>query len=226
VQVVSPIVTAQTDEKPVPLLIGSDIEGVRRLAEVLDAPFVALPPASPTGGWAWANELERWRETASAAPKADCIVVVAWARDLVVGPVAVVDSADWESRIEQPLARWMVALGCAVVRCRDGGSIVAVVEGPTPLECAGWAPETAVAEGVRALARSLALSEGARGVRVNTVSTPARFPFTEVVAPAPPLSTFPGRIEYEVAGAVRLLLNPDARGITGGILHADAGRAW
>ena len=208
------------------LLIGSDNKDVRDFGATLDAELLALPPVSDKGGWDWAAELETWRDRENSGQQFSRIVVAAWAEHLTAGPAIGLDPRGWESRAEQPLARWAVALGCAVSRCAGGGSIVAVVEGPTALECAGWAPETAVAEGVRALTRSLALSEGARGVRVNTVSTPARFPLVELVHPAPPLATFPGRLDHEVAGAVRMLLSPDAVGVTGGIVHADAGRAW
>jgi NAD(P)-dependent dehydrogenase (short-subunit alcohol dehydrogenase family) len=212
------------------LLIGSDTKDVRDFAATLDAELLALPAvlagSDDAGSWEWAAELESWRDRESSGQTFDRIVVAVWADQLTAGPAIGLDPAGWEARAEQPLTRWAVALGCAVSRCADGGSIVPVVDGPTTLECAGWAPETAVAEGVRALSRSLALSEGARGVRVNLVSTPARFPFGELMHPAPPLATFPGTLDREVAGAVRMLLSPDAVGVTGGIVHADAGRAW
>jgi NAD(P)-dependent dehydrogenase (short-subunit alcohol dehydrogenase family) len=104
--------------------------------------------------------------------------------------------------------------------------IVAVIEKPAPLDCAGWAAETALADGVEALIRSLARSEGPRGVRCNAVTTPARLTMPPVVAPAPSLSSFPGRIDREVVGAVRMLVSDDAVGITGVILDANCGRSW
>ncbi len=208
------------------LLIGSDTRDVHELSTALGATLLALPAVSESSGWAWADELEAWRAAAVAGGPARSVVVAVWPEVPTPGPALGLDLASWEARTEQPLARWAIALGCAIARCTDGGSVVAVVDGPTALECAGWAPETAVAEGVRALARSLALSEGPRGVRVNTVSTPARLPLGELVHPSPPLPTFPGRIDREVAGAIRLLLSPDACGVTGSIVHADAGRAW
>jgi NAD(P)-dependent dehydrogenase (short-subunit alcohol dehydrogenase family) len=208
------------------LLIGSDTKDVHQFAATLDAELLALPQVSDAVGWDWATELEGWRDRENSGRHFARIVVAVWAEQLVGGPVIGLDPRGWESRAEQPLARWAVALGCAVSRCADGASIVAVVDGPTALECTGWAPETAVAEGVRALTRSLALSEGARQIRVNTVSTPARLPLGELVHPAPPLATFPGQLDHEVAGAVRMLLSPDAIGVTGGIIHADSGRAW
>jgi NAD(P)-dependent dehydrogenase (short-subunit alcohol dehydrogenase family) len=211
------------------LVIGSDHPDVRTLVDALNGDLLALPPESETtgaGGWSWADELERWRATAAEGPLLQRIVVAVWPDALPAGTSNELDLADWERRCEQPLSRWAVALGVAVARVADGGSIVAVTEGPTALECMGWAPEAAVAEGVRALSRSLALSEGARQVRVNTVNTPARFAFGELRHPTPPLDSFPGAIGTEVAGAVRLLLSPDAVGVTGGIVHADGGRAW
>lgn len=208
------------------LLIAADTAEARDFAAVLDAYLTALPDASDAGDWAWADELETWRETASEGSPSGRIVVAVWPDSPSPGVALDLDMAEWEARAEQSLARWAVALGCAVLRCPDGGSIVAVVDGPPTLECAGWAPETAVAEGVRAMVRSLALSEGARGVRVNTVSTPARLPLGELLHPAPPLASFPGTLDREVAGAVRMLLSEDACGITGSIVFADAGRAW
>lgn len=208
------------------LLIGSSAAEVKVLADALDAQLLTLPEESPASGWEWAGELEAWRAAERNGPAFSRVVVAVWATSLAPADTIELDAAAWEARAEQAFARWVIALGCAAATCTDGGSIVAVVDGPSPLESPGFAPETAVAEGVRALARSLALSEGARGVRVNTVSTPARLPLGDLLHPAPPLPTFPGTIERDVAGAVRLLLSRDAAGITGGIIFADAGRAW
>jgi enoyl-[acyl-carrier-protein] reductase (NADH) len=100
-----------------------------------------------------------------------------------------------------------------------------VIEAPAALDAAGFAPEVGLASALRALARSLAASEGARGVRINTVTTPVRLGVVPV-APAPPLASFPGQVEREVAGAVRLLLSADAAGLTGATFAADSGRTW
>ena len=136
------------------------------------------------------------------------------------------DFEQWQARAELPLIAWNVALGAAASRCSQGGAIVAVVESPAALDSVGWAPEAGIGDAVVALVRSLARSEGERGVRVNAVSTPARLTTGSVVAPPPSLASFPGSIGAEVAGAVRLLLADDARGLSGRVLAADCGRAW
>ena len=108
-------------------------------------------------------------------------------------PLVEIDLDAWVVRSELALARWVAALGVAKVRCADGGAIVAVVDRPAPLDCAGWAPESGIADAVEALIRSLARVEGPRGVRVNAVTTPARLTRRPVVDPPPPLAGFPGR---------------------------------
>lgn len=202
------------------LLVGTDTGPVRALAAAIDADL-ALLPAAPSD-----EALEDWRAELGAGPPRPRVVVAPW-RDVVApGSVDDLDPASWEARAEGPLAAWVAALGVAVARCADGGTVVAVVERPTPLDCAGWAPESAVADAVEALVRSLGRSEGPRGVRVNAVTTPARFVTGEVVAPPPPLASFPGTVEVEVAGAVRLLLDDAAGGLTCAVVHADQGRSW
>jgi NAD(P)-dependent dehydrogenase (short-subunit alcohol dehydrogenase family) len=81
-----------------------------------------------------------------------------------------------------------------------------------------------VADGLIALVRSLAASEGPRRVRVNAVTTEL-FTAPDVLTGAPPpLASFPGRIDVEVAGAVRMLLSPDSLGVTGTVVRAAGGR--
>jgi NAD(P)-dependent dehydrogenase (short-subunit alcohol dehydrogenase family) len=100
-----------------------------------------------------------------------------------------------------------------------------LIEMPSALDSENWTAEVAVAEAAVALTRSLARAEGARGIRFNAVTTPVRMTGNQIlVAPPPPLDTFPGRLDREVVGAVRLLLQDDACGLTGTVLHADGGR--
>ena len=67
---------------------------------------------------------------------------------------------------------------------------------------------------------------GARGVRANVVGTEIATAPELLLGLAPPLPSFPGTVDQQVAGAVRLLLSPDASGITGTLVRADSGRAW
>lgn len=203
-----------------PVLLGADIPAVRSLGDALGAELAALPEDGSD------EALEAWRSAVAAGPAVSRLVVVPWPETQVAAGVDDLDPTSWESRAERPLAAWVAALGAAVARCAGGGTVVAVVERPSPLDCAGWAPESAVADAVEALVRSLGRSEGPRAVRVNAVTTPHRFVTGDVVQPPPPLTTFPGTVEREVAGAVRLLLADDADGLTGTVVHADQGRSW
>ena len=206
------------------LAIGTPTAEVRRLAELLGAELLALPAAAPAS--ARDAELERWRARARELAPRRRIVVAAWRAEASPGALLGLADEAWCARAEDPLVDWMVALGSASALCADGGSLVAVVERPAPLDASGWVPEAGVADAVEALVRSLARSEGPRGVRVNAVATPVRLVSGPVVAPAPPLAAFPGALEREVVGAVRLLLGDDACGLTGSVLAADCGRSW
>lgn len=224
------------------LLVGADLASVEALRAGLDAELVSVPSATdlaalaaPVGAvdaldWPWAESLDAWRAEAIAGPSADRVVVAAWPEDDVVdaGPASLadVDLQAWLARGEVPLGRWFAALGVAARRCADGGSIVAVIERPPPLDSAGWGPESGVADAVEALVRSLARAEGCRGVRVNAVTTPVRLHRPPVVDPAPSLAAFPGSVDQEVLGAVRMLLCADAVGVTGTVVNADCGRSW
>jgi len=198
------------------LLIASDAPATRALAAALDAVWCPAPLDS--------SALEAWRAEQCAGGAQERVVVAL--PTAAAGVLLETDANDWLARAEDPIARWVFALGVAAARCKDGGAIVAVVDRPAPLDCAGFAPEAAVADAACALVRSLARSEGARGVRVNAVVTSARLAPVRPVDPAPALASFPGAYEREVAGAVRLLLADDASGVTGQALAADCGRSW
>jgi len=199
------------------LLLAGDAPETRALAAALSAEWRAAPASL--------DALEEWRARESAGATCARVVVAMPARE-PAGALRETDAGAWFARAEEPIARWAFALGVAAARCADGGAIVAVVDRPAPLDCAGFAPEAAVADAACALVRSLARSEGARGVRVNAIVTSARLAPSQPIAPAPALASFPGTYEQEVAGAVRLLLAADASGVTGQALAADCGRSW
>jgi NAD(P)-dependent dehydrogenase (short-subunit alcohol dehydrogenase family) len=152
------------------------------------------------------------------------VVVCTWADAVPAVPLVELDAASWRRQVEWPTALWFVTLVAAAGRCGDGGSLVAVVDRPAALDAVGQAPAVTVAEGVVNLVRSLAAREGKRGVRVNAVVSSLHTDTSGLLGSPPPLATFPGRIDVEVAGAVRMLLSDDAAGITGNAVPATAGR--
>lgn len=211
------------------LLIGTELPVVRRLAAALEAEFTVAPSPASTGdqGAAWPGDrLDAWRAEVAAGPRAARIAVAVWPDALTPAALVDTDATTFAARCEWPFAVWFAALGAAVRRIEEGGAIVAIVERPPPLDCAGWAPESGVSDAVEAFVRSLARSEGPREVRVNAVTTPARLVHGAVPAPAPPLASFPGTVEHEVAAAAQMLLSGGVIGVTGTVIHADSGRSW
>lgn len=217
------------------LLVGSATAEVEVLCEGLSADMVVVPaprraPAITTTDapdWPWAAALDAWRAEACAAPVYPRIVVAVWDEDVgSPAPLATLGLEGWFARHEAPLARWFAAMGVASRRCAGGGAIVAVIERPSPLDCAGWAAETALGDAVESMVRSLARAEGSRNVRVNAVTTPTRLAPEHLVDPAPPLARYPGSVDPDVLGAVRLLLDDGAIGVTGTVVDVDAGRSW
>lgn len=202
------------------IVIGPDDGDSQRFASALGARLVPAPAFADEEGW------RAWRDALVSEPKASGVVVSLPAARQEPAAISTLALEGWMARGEAPLLGWMTALGGAAPLCADGGAIVAVVDGPPPLDSAGLAPEAAVAEGVVALVRSLALSEGRRGVRANTVTTPSRLLSGPPIAPDPPLAGFPGTIEEDVLAAVRLLLSADAAYLSGHCLPADRGRSW
>jgi hypothetical protein len=172
------------------------------------------------------SALEAWRAAESHGVRHGEVAVAAWTDRPTCRALLETPLDAWLEQSEGAIARWAFALAVAVARCSDEGAIVALVERPGPLDCAGFAAESAVADAVLTLVRSLARSEGARRVRVNAVTTPARLAPPRLVAPPPALASYPGRVEREAVGAVRALLAADACGVTGSVVAADCGRSW
>ncbi|SFR90299.1 hypothetical protein [Sphingomonas jatrophae] len=198
------------------LVIGTGAPETRGIADALEARMVTLEPGGAAG----------WRAALDPEPPAATVIVALFHPLHPPEPAVVLDPATWAARSDGPLLDWMVALGGAAALCADGGAILAVVDEVPALDAAGMAPEAGVAEGVAALVRSLALSEGKRGVRANTVSTPFRLMRKPPVLPPPPLAGFPGTFEGDVLESIRLLLSPHAAHFSGHVFPADRGRSW
>ncbi len=126
------------------VMLGTEAPEVAALAGALGCALEAMPDpmASSDLDWSWAAPLETWRNEASRRPPAEHVVLAPWAAAPAPAPLDDVDLEAWMRRSELALARWVAAFGAAKARCDDGGVIVAVVDRPAPLDCAGWAPET------------------------------------------------------------------------------------
>lgn len=219
------------------LFVGQATGLSAELAAALDVPVIA-PPALPetpeapgaagTAGWewTWAPVIAGWGEGLRRGDPVGAAVVCTWDDVPAARPLVEQEPAAWVRQAEMPLALWFTAIVAAAERCRDGGSVVVVVELPAALDTPGRADLVAVGEGLVALARSAALVHGERSVRVNVVATELATAPDTLAGMAPALPTFPGRAAHEVAGAVRMLASPDAAGVTGTVVRADGGRAW
>lgn len=209
------------------VLIGPREVEVAALAEELGADHIETPGGVVEDlAWSGASAFESWRQDVVAGPPTPGIVVVASGQpdSQVPTPLTETGTASWLARAEGPLLYWTATLGAAAGRCADGGSVVALVDRPATLDSAGWAPESAVADAVEALVRSLARSEGARGVRINVVTTCTRFLPTSPISSAVLAPT--GATSAGVASVVRMLLSSASEGLTGTVLPVDSGRSF
>lgn len=216
------------------VLLASPDDHTRRLGQALGGATVVPVPDPSTGAghhhapfaWGWKDRLTSWsHDVQRAQAPSSSVVVCAWPPPGEATMVVDLAENQWE-QMEANFARWIVALQLAANLCRSGGAVVLVTEQPCALDTAGSGMQTALSQGLVAFTRSLAAALGADGVRVNTVTTTLWSAPEDPKGSPPYLASFPGTIEHDVAGAVRLLLDPRACGITGWVLPADQGRTW
>ena len=216
-----------------PLLIANkNCSELQVLAELLGADFLGAPdfPAAfdnaEQSDWAWSEDLQQWRDQSCNGNTYAKIVVAIWQDEPAAKPLIEMNLNHWVQNCEAPIAWWTASLGSAQALCIDGGAVVSVIDQPTVLDSENWTERVTVEETVAALTKSLARSEGGRGVRFNAVTTPSRISRHQpLVDPQPPLKSFPGTIEKEVIGAVKLLLDDNASGLSGRVLNVDCGRS-
>ena len=150
--------------------IGTGSSDAARLARSVGAPDPITCPGAPAAEswtWDWSGALEAWTGEVGAVPEADRIVVCTWADPVPDTALVDLDPVEWRRQVEWPTALWFTTLVAAAGRCRDGGSVVAVVDRPATLDAIGQSAAVTVAEGVVNVVRSLAAREGGRGVRVE-----------------------------------------------------------
>ena len=194
--------------RPAPRVVGT--APARPIAEALGASLDVLPPVVLDPAWSDGRVIEAWRAAQRATTPTGGLVVAVWPEVLEPCSVVDLDLVEWSARLETPFALWFAALASACDRCLDGGQVVAVTERPEPKASGGWALESAVADAVEVMAKSLALLHGSRGVRIHVVSTSAR------------MGGATGRAVAGVVGAVEMLLAADAPGVTSAVIRVAA----
>ncbi len=195
-----------------PLVVGTP--AARSLADGLGAELEELPAVVLDPGWSQSPAIEVWREAQRNAIPVRSAVVAVWPEAMVPSPVVHLDLDGWSARFETSFALWFCSLAAACERCTDGGQVVAVTERPEGKECAGWSLESAVADAVEVMVRSLALVHRPRRVRVQVVSTSARLGSG---AGGPPDLT-------DVVGAVTMLLAAEVPSVNTAVIRLGADR--
>lgn len=184
----------------------------RPLADGLGAALEELPAVVLDPAWSEGPVIEAWRDGQRAGAPADRLVVAVWPEETPPVPLVDVDLGTWAARLETPFALWFAALTAACSRCPDGGRVVAVTERPEGKRSAGWSLESAVADAVEVMVRSLALDHRRRGVSLDVVSTSARLEGGSPTAAA------------DVVAAVAMLLDSGATGLDTTVLRMASDR--
>jgi NAD(P)-dependent dehydrogenase (short-subunit alcohol dehydrogenase family) len=139
-------------------------------------------------------------------------------------------TSHWDLTLESSLRPfWMLTKLC---RLREGGNVIGVSSLGSRSYIPGYAAMGAAKAGMEALTRQLAVELAPRKVRVNTVcggliATDTLQYFAEgkqMIETTEKLTPL-GRVgePEDIAGAVKLLLMPEARWITGQVLVVDGG---
>lgn len=183
---------------------------VRPIAEGLGAVLDELPAVVLDPAWTASPVIETWREAQRSVAPVDSLVVAVWPETVAPSSVVTLDLEEWSARLETSFALWFCALDVACDRCAEGGQVVAVTERPEAKDSAGWSLESAVADAVEVMVRSLALVHRSRRVRIHVVSTSAR------------LRGRTGTLVADVVGAVAMLLEADAPGVTTAVIRVAA----
>jgi NAD(P)-dependent dehydrogenase (short-subunit alcohol dehydrogenase family) len=158
------------------------------------------------------------------------IAVWAWTPAALAVPTAVaeVDETAWESMVGSTLRSYVEFLQAAERRLRNlGGRVIVVVPTIAMSGAANLVAWATVAEGQRAMAKSVARVWGARGITVNCVAIPTALlvnatedldrPNLQQAALAEPDLA-------DVAAAIATLCSDGFAGVTGTTVGVDGGR--
>lgn len=139
---------------------------------------------------------------------------------------------DWTKAADEPLeAAIRLARGAHPFLAESDGTIVFLVPLMASAGGEGFAAMATAAEGIRILAKGLAKTWGADGIRAHAVTLDPSAFLSEVDAVGmaeanslhdPPLGGVPD-LTTEVAGIVEMLTSADARPLTGASLVVDGG---
>lgn len=144
-------------------------------------------------------------------------------------PITSVDEAGWVAAVGDPLRSYVEFLQAAERKLRGlGGRVVVVVPTIATSGAANLVPWSTVAEGQRALAKSVARTWGAEGVIVNCVAVPAALLVeTPEVAERPNLQRSAldePTLEHAVAAVIAMLCSVSVDGVTGATIGVDGGQ--
>jgi hypothetical protein len=170
-----------------------------------------VPALSFDTRWSAGPTIEDWQEATIEGPGVEGVVVAVWPGSPRPSALADQDLEQWLSTMELPFALWFAALAAGSERCATGGQLVAVVDRTDPKDAAGWGAQTAIADAVTTMVRSLAMVHRPRGVRMSLVTSPDR------------LTGSAGGVTDELVGTVAMLLSNQGDGPATSVIHLGGG---